>query len=244
MRCFALAGLVLALVTSAAPMQAQELMVASSCAVADSLYGPLPAKPKKLKAKYDKMEDVSTYTLVTDASNALFKDGEVSIVWEATHPGKSFATPTIAVVSEFEVTGADKDNTFKNADLTEKSKLAQMQRLPVLVDDSIRFSLEATSSKQRQGSNIFVGRKMTERAIYQLTPEQAQIFAVAHTVRIRIDDRMMKLETKDFGNLRELLRYQTCRAPAAPAMAAPVTTPATPTETAPVVPATPAPGVD
>lgn len=215
----------LALTLSAAPLAAQHGMGAeaagpapadnqvvklasASCPAADSLLGPAE-KARTFNGKWDDLEGTTTYFLSWGTSTKLFSHTDVQINFVASHAGKAPAPSRFGLLADLTT---DAGSLVEALSLKEHSKAQEMLRAPVLVDDSIRFALEAHAAQSGQRHDFFVGEERKESAQYELTPEQAAVIARAKSVKLRVTDRTFTFDRGKLGSFREYYRTALCGA--------------------------------
>jgi hypothetical protein len=74
--------------------------------------------------------------------------------------------------------------------------------VPVLIDDSVRFALEADEASRKyngQVLRVLIGRAMTETAVYPITEEQVRRLLTAKQTRLRVAAASSPLTTARCG---------------------------------------------
>jgi len=198
-------------------LTAQELR-STSCPVADSMLGPAD-KRESFRSKYDDIQGTTTYFLVGALSTPLFGNS-IEVTYAASHNGQTLSRPvSFSLIASHDIVAGGQDNAFRRTDLTEQSRLREMEIVPVLIDDSLRFSLQADSGSRKYNSQalqILIGRTMKETSVYPITEQQARQFASGSRIQLRVAGRQFSLDRNKMRKLREFYRTVVCTAVEAP----------------------------
>lgn len=188
------------------PDNSKSSIPSTSCPAGDSALR-LPAQSKKWKAKYDEMTDLTTTYLVADFSSPMFKGGDMSIWFTAAFQGRTMGPARLGLDVDFR---NDAALSASPTTIKEHSRASQMEKALVLVDDSVRFAVAATSVRTLQGTSLLTGEHVNDLAQYQFTIQQAIWLANARVAKVRIFDRTFNYDEGKLTPLREFVRTQIC----------------------------------